>query len=100
MVAADPRIVDVNRAMLDSMHNACTIRRERWMLRVNEVESNRLFEGLEAKDDDTPEKHDDDVNQAHTDSFASFASHNDNETGPSGAGVVDLTFDGDGDGKN
>lgn len=50
MVAADPAIVDVNRAMLASMHSARTIRQDRWHLRVNKGERNLLFEGQEADD--------------------------------------------------
>lgn len=55
MVAAVTGIININRAVLASVHKTYTIRHERWQLHVNEAERNRLFEGLDMKDVDVPE---------------------------------------------
>ena len=72
---------------------------ERWQLRANEVEHNRLFEGLETEDNDLSEPHDNDVKEAYEFSFASFAPPSkDNQAPPFGVGIVDPTFTGESDG--
>lgn len=92
MVAADSGIVDVNWAVLASMRSARTTRHEHWQLRANEAERNRLFEGLEAKDDDAPEQHCGNAKEASVVSSPSFVpTVNDNEAGPFPHGSVDLT---------
>jgi hypothetical protein len=88
MVAVDPGIVDKQRAVLYSVHSTCTIRRKRWQLHVNEVSRNRIFESLDAKDDDAPEQHGDVAKEASVFSSASFAParNNDGEAIPSALG--------------
>lgn len=85
-------IFHVNRVVLASVHNTCTIRRERWQLRLNKLESNRLFEGLDAKNDDPLKQHDDDVKEASVVSSTSFApATDDGKMGPSCVGPIYLT---------
>lgn len=51
--------------MFESMNSVHAIRQERWRPRDNEADRNRLFEGLQAENDDAPEKHIDDAKGIH-----------------------------------
>lgn len=85
-VEADPDVVDDNRPVLASMESACSLRCERWQLRVNEVEHARHFERLEARDDYGPEQHDDDAKEASVSSALFAPATNNDKAKPFGAG--------------
>lgn len=67
MVTMDPSTMAEQLAMLDFVHSARTICRERWLPRENEADHSRLFEALELKLDDVPDQH---VSDANINSFA------------------------------
>ena len=98
IVATDLGIINENQKVLNSMHNACIICYNRWYLRVNEMERNLLFEGLETEDGDTSDQHEDDANPTHVNSSSFFTmARNDDKAEPSGMGVIDLTSGCDGE---